>query len=288
MLTMSFEGPKNPFENKPIGKELTIKSLMELQDYGRHLADHISQYIISKDEQFELPDGNIAGISQGYGIKENQRSISNTDKKTPLRDILTYNVVSKENAFLERISQGQFTRPAFTRLALDVKSPHAKFVILDNHPVYGLEDDGLHVKSRRQEEWDKAWSDFMKDLCENEKFLKFLDDISKNEYTSEEEKAKQVKWAKRFKQGTLLVEDAEAFLDEVAGYWSLAVKSKLPKNVVPDLESNQRPPDDVYGHIAIRDLIKDYKDRLSDTVRMLDSKLPISTNGSPYRSTGRH
>ncbi|MDD5725790.1 MAG: hypothetical protein PHC53_00045 [Patescibacteria group bacterium] len=294
MLTMSFEGPKNPFENLPTEKGQTIKSLMELQDYGRYLASHISQYVISKDEQFELPDRNIAGISQGYGIKENQRSISNTETKmSPSgKDILTYNVASKEGAFLERITQMPFTQPSFTRLAFDVKSAAARFVILDNHLVYGLEDDGLHVKSKQQEAWDKAWSDFMKELCENEKFLKFLDDVGKQEYTSEEEEAKQIRWAKRFKQGTLIIEDVQAFLDEVSGYWSLAVKSQFPKNSIPDLKSfgadPKRPPDDIYGHWTIRSLIEYYKDRLTDTVRMLDSKLPISTEGSPYRSTGRH
>ncbi len=289
---MSFEGPKNPFEKLPTEKELTMKSLMELQEYGRYLADHIYQYVISKDEQFELPDGNIAGISQGYGIKENQRSISNTDTKTPGKDILTYNVVSKENAFLERTSQNQLTRPTFTRLALETNSAATRFVILDNHIVYGLEDDGLHVKKKSQEDWDKVWSEFMKRLCENEKFLKFLDDIGKQEYTSEEEKTKQIRWAKRFKQGTLIVEDVQAFLDEVTDYWSLAVKGKLPKSSIPDLKSfgtdPKRPPDAVYGHATIRALIKEYKDRLTDTIRMLDSKLPISTKGSPYRSTGRH
>ncbi|MDD5438068.1 MAG: hypothetical protein PHC70_02905 [Patescibacteria group bacterium] len=283
---MSFEKPKNPFagqENLP-EKDLTWKSLMDLQAFHDSTSDHVFRYDMkdSPSMDFGLPDGRSFHLQKGGSMHhEKQIVVSRVDHEGRI-----YYETNEDKRNLFSGSLNELNDDGGTIIYFPLNGTSAKIQSIDSRRVYGLEDDGLHAQSPEQKKWDKIWSDFMEDLCDNEKFLKFLEKTRDIDYADEQENEKQALWAKRFKSGTLVVEDAEEFLSEVSQYWALAVKGSIPKEFIPII-NGQRPPDDVYGYEAVRTRIQSIKEKLEKTLEEFDKRLDIFPAGNSYRQQAK-
>lgn len=153
--------------------------------------------------------------------------------------------------------------------------------VFDDKRVLGLQEDGLHTLSHAQIAWDHTWSDFQRSLCENKKFLDFL------ERTESDDSIARVnrKWATDFLHGRVKVADARPFLEEVSDFWKTAVGAALPKKLVPKTERDNRPPDDVYELESVQKTVTYMHERLKDCISRLDQVLLRPS--SPYRESAR-
>lgn len=285
---------ENPFGQRleTNAKLETEKLTFEMMDLHIRLVGHIWGYVDPRNKE-ALPgeDLKIDFQVQNREIKFNrygnfgsiciESTSTESDKTNPyLMYSVGYARTPEYANFRDASLYYQPKSPNQPKIEISLKRQdhQAVFQEVFGRRVWGLEDDGLHVASQEQVEWDSEWRDFIRNLLNydadhGEKFDDFLQRNKKN----------QDAFLSQFKTHLTRVENAESFLRQLRDFWKLAYNGKdLPNKLIPKLKGD-RPKDDVYSHENTQKFLKELMERLQTVIHLLDGKLGKPIKPHPYR-----
>ncbi len=286
---------ENPFgvENKAEELTSTLEAVRRLDDYCQLVNEFLRNIKLPKSEKrsdrlsFYTADEHTISLQLGsqhssYYIQDRHQKENGTTEK------LSYEVMPEskhprgnKNGYLVygQSSPGREIRTDFdfNYRWVDL-NPHNLPINFKGMHTLKIDEQGLHVPSAQQAEWDDAWRNFQKKLNENTKFREFLLRLHDDHNIGQEDR----EWAWRFLVGGVKVEDANAFLREVGDYWRAATGKELKEKNIESLKNKKRPASYTVPHQEVKATIRQIQTRLQTTIREIDNHL--NPKQDPYRT----